>query len=120
MGLAAGAPECNLEKLIERHKAGVAIPVGQWLRGPLCAWADALLNLPCLKAGECLHPELITKVWLEHLSGLYDHPPRLWSVFPFQAWLEYQSKPHRIFLFRSVRSVEAGQKIDALQSEVKI
>jgi asparagine synthase (glutamine-hydrolysing) len=83
------------KELIERPKAGFAIPIGQWLRGPLCEWAEALLNPSRLKAEGYLHPELITKVWQEHLSGHFDHTPKLWSVLMFQAWLEHQTKPLR-------------------------
>ncbi len=79
-------------ELIERPKAGFAIPVGKWLRGPLREWADALLNPTRLTAEGYLHPEPIIKVWREHLSGHYDHTPKLWSVLMFQAWLERQSK----------------------------
>jgi asparagine synthase (glutamine-hydrolysing) len=81
------------KELIERPKAGFAIPLGQWLRGPLRDWAEALLNPTRLKAEGYLNPEPITKVWQEHLSGHYDHTPKLWSVLMFQAWLEHQSKP---------------------------
>jgi asparagine synthase (glutamine-hydrolysing) len=84
------------KELIERPKAGFAIPVGQWLRGPLREWAEALLNPPRLKGEGYLHPEPITKVWQEHLSGHYDHTPKLWSVLMFQAWLEHQSKPAKV------------------------
>jgi asparagine synthase (glutamine-hydrolysing) len=84
------------KELIERPKAGFAIPVGQWLRGPLREWAEALLNPTRLKAEGYLHPEPITKVWQEHLSGHYDHTPKLWSVLMFQAWLEHQSKPAKV------------------------
>jgi asparagine synthase (glutamine-hydrolysing) len=84
------------KELIERPKAGFAIPVGQWLRGPLREWAEALLNPIRLKAEGYLHPEPITKVWQEHLSGHYDHTPKLWSVLMFQAWLEVQSKPAKV------------------------
>jgi asparagine synthase (glutamine-hydrolysing) len=81
------------KELIERPKAGFAIPVGQWLRGPLRDWADALISPSRLAAEGYLHPESITRVWQEHLSGHYDHTPKLWSVLMFQAWLEHQSKP---------------------------
>jgi asparagine synthase (glutamine-hydrolysing) len=84
------------KELIERPKAGFAIPIGQWLRGPLREWAEALLNPSRLKAEGYLHPEPITKVWQEHLSGHYDHTPKLWSVLMFQAWLEHQSKPVKV------------------------
>jgi asparagine synthase (glutamine-hydrolysing) len=84
------------KELIERPKAGFAIPVGQWLRGPLREWAEALLNPTRLKAEGYLHPEPITKVWQEHLSGHYDHTPKLWSVLMFQAWLEHQSTPAKV------------------------
>jgi asparagine synthase (glutamine-hydrolysing) len=84
------------KELIERPKAGFAIPIGQWLRGPLREWAEALLNPTRLKAEGYLHPEPITQVWQEHLSGHYDHTPKLWSVLMFQAWLEHQSKPAKV------------------------
>jgi asparagine synthase (glutamine-hydrolysing) len=84
------------KELIERPKAGFAIPIGQWLRGPLREWAEALLNPSRLKAEGYLHPEPITKVWQEHLSGHYDHTPKLWSVLMFQAWLEHQGKPVKV------------------------
>ncbi len=81
------------KELIERPKVGFAIPVGHWLRGPLRGWADALLNPSRLRSEGYLYAEPITKVWQEHLSGHYDHTPKLWAVLMFQAWLENQSKP---------------------------
>ncbi len=84
------------KELIERPKAGFAIPVGQWLRGPLREWAEALLNPSRLKAEGYLHPGPISKVWQAHLSGHYDHTPKLWSVLMFQAWLEAQSRPAKV------------------------
>lgn len=78
------------KNLIERPKAGFGIPVGDWLRGPLKEWAEDLLNKDRLKSEGYLKPDLINKIWLEHLSGNYDWTPRLWSVLMFQSWLENQ------------------------------
>lgn len=79
------------KELIERPKAGFAVPIGQWLRGPLKQWADALLAADRLKREGYLYPERISRVWKEHLSGSCDHTAKLWSVLMFQAWLEHNS-----------------------------
>jgi asparagine synthase (glutamine-hydrolysing) len=81
------------KELIERPKAGFAIPVGQWLRGPLRNWAQALIDPARLQREGYLYPEPIQKVWREHLSGRRDHTPKLWAVLMFQAWLERNAKP---------------------------
>jgi asparagine synthase (glutamine-hydrolysing) len=81
------------KELIERPKAGFAIPIGQWLRGPLRDWAQALIDPARLQREGYLHPEPIQKVWREHLSGRRDHTPKLWAVLMFQAWLERNAKP---------------------------
>jgi asparagine synthase (glutamine-hydrolysing) len=75
-------------KLLERPKAGFAVPVGDWLRGPLRDWAENLLNPARLKAEGYIDAELVQARWQEHLSGRHDWTPRLWSVLMFQAWLD--------------------------------
>lgn len=76
--------------LIERPKAGFGIPVGQWLRGPLREWAEALLDEARIRREGFFNPDPIRKAWGEHLSGQRDWTPRLWTVLMFQAWLEGQ------------------------------
>jgi asparagine synthase (glutamine-hydrolysing) len=72
--------------LIERPKFGFGIPIGQWLRGDLREWAEALLSPPALAAGGWLNPEPIRRTWKAHLEGRRDWQHRLWSVLMFQAW----------------------------------
>jgi asparagine synthase (glutamine-hydrolysing) len=76
------------KELIERPKAGFAIPIGQWLRGPLRPWAAELLHPDRLQREGYLRPEPISQLWQQHLSGRYDHTTKLWTVLMWQAWLE--------------------------------
>ena len=74
-------------ELIERPKAGFAMPIGAWLRGPLRPWAEDLLDPGAMRRQGYLRPEPIQHLWRQHLSGRFDHTTRLWSVLMWQAWL---------------------------------
>jgi asparagine synthase (glutamine-hydrolysing) len=75
-------------ELIERPKAGFEVPLGQWLRGPLRAWAQHLLEPVRLKVQGQLDADKITRLWQQHQSGSYDRSYYLWNVIAFQAWLD--------------------------------
>ena len=72
--------------LLDRPKAGFAMPIGAWLRGPLRRWADDLLDPAVLEEQGYLRTEPIQQLWREHQAGR-DHTPRLWTVLMWQAWL---------------------------------
>jgi len=74
--------------LTERPKMGFAIPLDDWLRGPLRDWADALLDETRLRQEGYFEPRSIADTWHAHRSGRASHGYRLWSVLMFQAWLE--------------------------------
>ena len=77
-------------QLIERPKTGFAIPLGDWLRGPLKAWAQDLLDPDRLRADGLLEPEPVQRRWAAHLAGRGDHTAALWAVLMFQAWQQAQ------------------------------
>ncbi len=74
-------------ELIDRPKAGFAMPIGSWLRGPLRPWASELLSPELIRRQGYLRPEPIQQLWRDHLEGHADHTPRLWTVLMWQAWL---------------------------------
>ena len=75
-------------ELIERPKMGFGVPVGEWLRGPLRDWAEALLDPRRLRDEGFFRPEPITRLWQSHLKGTFDEQYRLWGILMFQSWLE--------------------------------
>ncbi len=75
-------------EMVERPKMGFALPVGEWLRGPLRDWAEALLGEDRMRREGFFRPEPVRRKWLEHLSGERSWQPHLWCVLMFHAWLD--------------------------------
>ena len=76
--------------LFERPKAGFAVPVGRWLRGPLRPWAEDLLARDVLAREGLLDVTAVRRLWDAHLAGSSDDAHELWPVLMFRAWAEAQ------------------------------
>ena len=76
--------------LFERPKTGFAVPVGTWLKGPLRAWAEELIDERRLAQEGWFDARAVRRRWDDHLSGRRDSTPALWAVLMFQAWLDQQ------------------------------
>ena len=75
-------------QLIERPKMGFGVPLGEWLKGPLRAWAENLISEKKLGESGLLNAQLVRRRWLEHLSGQRNWQYLLWDVLMFEAWRE--------------------------------
>jgi asparagine synthase (glutamine-hydrolysing) len=71
--------------LVDRPKAGFAIPVGAWIRGVLRPWAEDLLDAHKLREAG-FDPVPVLAKWRDHLTGRRNCQDELWGVLMFQAW----------------------------------
>ena len=71
------------KKLVERPKAGFAVPINEWLRGPLKIWAYDLIH--------CKDPYIndifVKKIWRKHLEGDNSNSIILWRILMWKYWL---------------------------------
>jgi asparagine synthase (glutamine-hydrolysing) len=75
-------------ELVERPKMGFGIPLGEWLRGPLRDWAEALLSEKRLREGGLVDAVQVRNAWTDHVSGRRNLQYPLWDVLMLEAWRE--------------------------------
>lgn len=73
-------------EMVDRPKTGFSIPLDDWLRGPLRAWAGDLLSPERLRRQGLFQARRVESLLAEHLSGRHNHGYWLWNVLMAQAW----------------------------------
>ena len=71
------------KELVERPKAGFALPINDWLRGPLKVWADDLIH----SKDPYINQEFAKKIWKLHLGGNNSNSIILWRMLMWKYWL---------------------------------
>ena len=72
--------------LIDRPKAGFAVPLQEWLRGPLRDWGAALLTPEALGRDEFFDAPAVWAAWERLQKDSSASPQLLWNILMFQAW----------------------------------
>ena len=73
--------------LINKNKKGFAIPINNWLRGPLKNWASDLLSESLIKKQGYLNSDMVSNIMKSHLNGDQDNSSQLWTILMWQSWL---------------------------------
>ena len=100
--IAGGQGKRLLRRVLERHvplnlterpKQGFAVPVSDWLRGPLSGWAADLLSESAIEDSGLLRPKAVLPRWDAHRSGRADHGAEFWTVLCLQAFMRAEAAP---------------------------
>jgi asparagine synthase (glutamine-hydrolysing) len=74
-------------KLFERPKMGFAIPLHEWLFGPLRDWVVSCTDHKRIKDDGLLDSNVVNNVFYRAQKGCAFHTNILWSICVFQEWL---------------------------------
>ena len=73
------------KKYINRPKMGFAIPLVDWLRGPLKEWAFDLINQPKLNDG-IIDTSKVKKIFEEHVTNKRNWQNKIWTILVYIIW----------------------------------
>ena len=76
------------QNLIDRPKMGFAIPLDEWLRGPLYEWAEGQFDEKRLADDGLFEPAAVRHAWENFLDGKGNYQHGIWGLLQAQAWLE--------------------------------
>jgi asparagine synthase (glutamine-hydrolysing) len=74
------------DPILRRAKHGFALPVAQWLNGPLRELREDLLGESALKAGGIFEPAAVRQLIEDHDLGRADRRKQLWTLLMFELW----------------------------------
>lgn len=74
------------QNTVNRPKAGFALPVGRWLKGPLRSWAESVLYENKFAYPETLDVPKIDSIWKQFCKGENASVSLIWNILMFQAW----------------------------------
>lgn len=73
---------------LRRKKHGFAMPIGQWLKGPLRPLLEETLSDASIRQAGLLAPGPLGRLVDEHVAGRVDHRKPLWTLIAFCRWYD--------------------------------
>ncbi len=75
-------------EVIPEPKRGFAVPLADWLRGPLRPLVEETLIARELFPGGVFSQQGLSNYWQQHLTGEKDHKWGLWTILSLQWWAQ--------------------------------
>ena len=75
------------EKFFNRPKMGFAVPLSDWLRGPLKDWAWDLISQKKIDDG-LIDVSKIKKIFNEHVTYKRNWQNKIWTILVYIIWKE--------------------------------
>ncbi|MDB4349925.1 asparagine synthase C-terminal domain-containing protein, partial [Omnitrophica bacterium] len=82
------------DSVLNRHKRGFTMPVGEWFRKELKDFIRDVLLDKRSSERDLFSRDYLERLLDEHQGGRNDHVHKLWSILSFEMW-------HRIFIEKS-------------------
>jgi asparagine synthase (glutamine-hydrolysing) len=83
-------------RAISKPKQGFAIPIREWLRGPLLQLAADTFASEAFGTRGFTSPQAARKLLDEHVAGKRDHSEALWQVLCLELWAQRFMAPQAI------------------------
>ena len=75
--------------LIERPKAGFAVPLAGWFREDMRDLMEDVFSEDSLSKSGFFNAAPIRQAWTDHREGKANNQYRLWNIFVFQQWFDH-------------------------------
>ncbi len=72
--------------IFDRPKQGFAIPLGEWLRGPLRPWLQEVLLAPRALQRGLFAPDALESMVSHHVAQRRDYSQQLWALLMLEMW----------------------------------
>lgn len=75
-------------EMFERPKMGFAVPMGNWLRGPLKDWSFEMLQKHKHRLEGVIDSRSLDMLWENHQNGKQNYQTQIWTIITLFQWFE--------------------------------
>jgi asparagine synthase (glutamine-hydrolysing) len=88
--------------ITDHPKMGFAVPLADWLRGPLREWAESMLNPIHVSNDGLVSSGVVRTQWANFLAGRNNLTDNVWCLLMLQGWMESQRSSAQLGCVKAV------------------